>query len=185
MKSILEKNSFFYTSLERSMPQITVNEGKFWKLFITAWQSTQDPGLSISMSVCNQRPFVTANQAQMCNICLLEVQVLTEHPVIGLFCGSAVVEIVMQSHSVPEWIWIKGSYLSQWLPQGERGPHKESKSWWIEILHGGSQFILWFLKIKKFQNFSDRSEIFFCFSTHEKLNKSCSLKFFFCSWKKK
>ena len=31
------------------------------------------------------------------------------------------------NHSVPEWIWIKGSYLSQWLPQGERGPPKESK----------------------------------------------------------
>ena len=41
-------------------------------------------------------------------------------------------------HSVLEWIWIKGSYLSQWLPQGERWPPKESKSWWIEILHGGS-----------------------------------------------
>ena len=43
-------------------------------------------------------------------------------------------------HSVLERIWIKGSYLSQWLPQGERGPPKESKSRWIEILHGGSQF---------------------------------------------
>ena len=64
-------------------------------------------------------------------------------------------------HSVPEWIWIKGSYLSQWLPQGERGPPKESKSRWIEILNGGSQFTLWFLKIKIFQNFSDFSEIFF------------------------
>ena len=41
-------------------------------------------------------------------------------------------------HSVPKRIWIKGSYLSQWLPQGERGPPKESKSRWIEILHGGS-----------------------------------------------
>ena len=38
-------------------------------------------------------------------------------------------------HSVLERIWIKGSYLSQWLPQGERGPPKESKSQWIEILH--------------------------------------------------
>ena len=43
-------------------------------------------------------------------------------------------------HSVLEPISIKGSYLSQWLPQGERGPSKESKSRWIEILHGGSQF---------------------------------------------
>ena len=42
------------------------------------------------------------------------------------------------NHSVLERIWVKGSYLSQWLPQGERGPHKESKSWWIEIFHGGS-----------------------------------------------
>ena len=31
-------------------------------------------------------------------------------------------------HSVLERIWVKGSYLSQWLPQGERGPPKESKS---------------------------------------------------------
>ena len=44
----------------------------------------------------------------------------------------------MKTHSVLEWIWIKGSYLSQWLPQGERGPLKESKSQWIEIFHGGS-----------------------------------------------
>ena len=41
-------------------------------------------------------------------------------------------------HSVLEQIWIKGSYLSQWLPQGEMRPPKESKSWWIEIFHGGS-----------------------------------------------
>ena len=43
-------------------------------------------------------------------------------------------------HSVLERIWIKGSYLSQWLPQGERGPPKESKLRWIEILHGGSHY---------------------------------------------
>ena len=35
-------------------------------------------------------------------------------------------------------IWMKGSYLSQWLPQSERRPPKESKSRWIEILLGGS-----------------------------------------------
>ena len=43
-------------------------------------------------------------------------------------------------HSVLERIWVKGSYLSKRLPQGERGPPKESKSWWIEILHIESQF---------------------------------------------
>ena len=84
-----------------------------------------------------------------------------------------------------ERIWIKGSYLSQWLPQGERGPPKESKSRWIEILHGGSQFTLWFLKIKNFQKFSDHSEIFFCFPIHKKLNKSCSLDKIFLFLKKK
>ena len=31
------------------------------------------------------------------------------------------------SHSALQQIWIKGSYLSQWLPQGESGPPKESK----------------------------------------------------------
>ena len=31
-----EKFFFFYSSLERSMPQNTVNKRKFWKLFITA-----------------------------------------------------------------------------------------------------------------------------------------------------
>ena len=82
----------------------------------------------------------------------------------------------ISKHSVLERIWVKGSNLSQWLPQGERGPPKESKSRWIEILHGGSQFTLWFLKIKIFQKFSDHSEIFFCFTIHKKLNKSCSLK---------
>ena len=88
-------------------------------------------------------------------------------------------------HSVLERIWVKGSYLSKWLPQGERGPPKESKSWWIEILHGGSQFTLWFLKIKIFQNFSDHSEIIFCFTINKKLNKSCSLKKKFLFLKKK
>ena len=87
-------------------------------------------------------------------------------------------------HSVPEWIWIKGSYLSQWQPQGERGPPKGSKSQWIEILHGGSQFTLWFLKIEKFQKFSDRSKNFFCCTIHKKLNKSCSLENFFLFLKK-
>ena len=47
-------------------------------------------------------------------------------------------EVREGEHSVPERIWIKGSYLSQWLPQGERWPPRESKSWCIEILHGGS-----------------------------------------------
>ena len=89
------------------------------------------------------------------------------------------------AHSVLERIWIKGSYLSQWLPQGERGPPKESKSRWIEILHGGSQFTLWFLKIKIFQKISDHSEIFFCFTIHKKLNKSCFLKKNFLFLKKK
>ena len=42
------------------------------------------------------------------------------------------------SHSVLERIWVKGSNLSKWLPQGERGPPKESKSLWIEIIHVGS-----------------------------------------------
>ena len=34
----------------------------------------------------------------------------------------------MAPHSVPEWIWIKGSYLSQWLPQGERGDPLRSQN---------------------------------------------------------
>ena len=36
------------------------------------------------------------------------------------------VHLLKRVHSVLERIWIKGSYLSQWLPQGERGPPKES-----------------------------------------------------------
>ena len=48
--------------------------------------------------------------------------------------------ILEAAHSVLEHIWVKGSNLSKWLPQGERGPPKESKSRWIEILHIGSQF---------------------------------------------
>ena len=79
-------------------------------------------------------------------------------------------------HIVLERIWVKGSYLSQWLPQGEKGPPKESQSLWIEILHIGSQFTLWFLKIKNFQKFSDHSEFFFCPTIHKKLNKSCFLE---------
>ena len=94
------------------------------------------------------------------------------------------VEIQIGKHSVLEWIWVEGSYLSQWLPHSERGPPKESKSLWIEILHIGSQFTLWFLKIKNFQKISDHSEIFFCLTIHKKLNKSCSLENFFLFLKK-
>ena len=77
------------------------------------------------------------------------------------FSSTDLVKLFMLFHSVLERIWIKGSYLSQWLPKGERRPPKESKSRWIEILHGGSQFTLWFLKIKNFQKISDHSEFFF------------------------
>ena len=35
-----------------------------------------------------------------------------------------------------------------------------------------------------FQKFLNRSKFFFGFTIHKKLNKSCSLEFFFCSWKK-
>ena len=52
--------------------------------------------------------------------------------------NETLIQFLKVSHSVLEQIWIKGSYLSQWLPQGERGPPKESKSQWIEILHVGS-----------------------------------------------
>ena len=62
---------------------------------------------------------------------------------------------------------------------------KESKSPWIEILHGGSQFTLWFLKIKLFQKFSDHSEIFFCLTIHKKLNKSYTLDKIYLFLKKK
>ena len=44
----------------------------------------------------------------------------------------------LHSHSVRERIWIEGSDLSQWLPQGERRSPKESKSPWIETFHGES-----------------------------------------------
>ena len=42
-----------------------------------------------------------------------------------------------------------------------------------------------FAKIEKFQKFSDHSKIFFCFTIHKKLNKSCSLENFFLLLKKK
>ena len=52
-------------------------------------------------------------------------------------------------HSVLEWIWIKGSYPSQWLPNGEREPpksknHDELKPRWVPI----------YLMIFENQNFS-------------------------------
>ena len=63
---------------------------------------------------------------------------LTLNP--GIPCVSWKIDISngVQGHSVLEWIWVKGSYLSQWLTQGERGPPKESKLPWIEISHVGS-----------------------------------------------
>ena len=39
-------------------------------------------------------------------------------------------DICVWQHSVLERFWMKGSYLSQWLPQSERRPPKESKSRW-------------------------------------------------------
>ena len=42
-----------------------------------------------------------------------------------------------------------------------------------------------FFKKYFFQTFSDRSKFFFCFTTHKKLNKSCSLDKIFLFLKKK
>ena len=58
---------------------------------------------------------------------------------------------------------------------------ERSEKFWIFFFQ-----ILWskFSK-KKFQKFSDHSEEFFCFTIHKKLNKSCSLEFFFLFLKKK
>ena len=81
-------------------------------------------------------------------------------------------------HSVLERIRIKSSYLSQWLPQGERGPPKESKSRWIEIFHGGCQFILWFLKIKNSKFFGSLWFFFFALQYIKNWTKVVS-------WKKK
>ena len=58
----------------------------------------------------------------------------------------SLLRVQIKRASVLERIWVKGSYLSQWLPQGERGPPKESKSQWIEILHVGSQEQFFFSK---------------------------------------
>ena len=60
-----------------------------------------------------------------------EETLVTEESTKGTFLSEG-------THSVLERIWVQGSYPSQWLPQGERGPPKESKSPWIEIFHGGS-----------------------------------------------
>ena len=84
-------------------------------------------------------------------------------------------------HSVLERIWIKCSYVSQWLPQGERGPSKESKSRWIKILHGGSRFTLWFLKIKIFRI---TPKLFFALQYIKNWTKVVPWNFFFVPEKK-
>ena len=84
-----------------------------------------------------------------------------------------------RNHSVLEQIWVKGSY--QWLPQGERGPPKESKSQWIEILHNGSQFTQWFLKIK---NFRITPKFFFALQYMKNWIKVVPWKMFFFPEKK-
>ena len=84
---------------------------------------------------------VVARKTMLCNTRLLPekyryIRYFLLKEVNHLFLVVFVKELAI--HSVLEWIWIKGSYLSQWLPQGERGPPKESKSRWIEIFHSGS-----------------------------------------------
>ena len=81
--------------------------------------------------------FLRSSQKLTLDCLLISVFLPFLHDVIiKLFCFDLQNYIM---HSVLERNWIKGSYLSQLLPQDERGPPKESKSWWIEIIHGGSQ----------------------------------------------
>ena len=45
-----------------------------------------------------------------------------QHAVFGMEIVAKKTMVSYMYHSLLEWIWIKDSYLSQWLPQGERGP---------------------------------------------------------------
>ena len=63
-------------------------------------------------------------------------------------------------------------------------PHRSKISMNWNPLHW-DPIIPYNFKNKKFQKISDHSEIFFCFSIHKKLNKSCSLDKLFLFLKKK
>ena len=82
-------------------------------------------------------------------------------------------------HSVLEWIWIKGSYLSQWLPQGERDPLRSQNHYELKSSTLGPNLLNDFWKSKIFGSLRN---FFFCFRIHKKLNKSW--KKIFCCRKK-
>ena len=61
--------------------------------------------------------------------------------------------LLLSAHSVLERIWIRGSYLSQWLPQDERDPlrsqnHDELKS--SMVGPNNKNFFKVFFRLKKF-----------------------------------
>ena len=101
-------------------------------------------------------------------------------PNISIFYGliiSNYCHILTPLSKVLERIWIKGSYISQWLPQGERWPLKESKLRWIEIFHGGSQQQIFL------QSFFQKT--FFFSGTKKKFQGTTFVQFFmYCKAKK-
>ena len=77
----------------------------------------------------------------------------------------------------------KEQLLFSFLCIGKQKKNSErSKNFWKKIF---LKIYLAILQKKIFQNFSDRSEIIFCFPIHKKLNKSWSLNKIFLFLKKK
>ena len=87
-------------------------------------------------------------------------------------------------HSVLERIWIKGSYLSQWLPQGERGPLRSQNHDELKSSTVGPNLPYDFWKSKIFKNFRITPKFFFALQYIKNWTKVVPWKKFFCSWKK-
>ena len=86
-------------------------------------------------------------------------------------------------HSVLERIWIKGSYLSQWLPQGERGPLRSQNHDELKSSTVGPNLLNDFWKSKNFKKFRITLKFFFALQYIKNWIKVVPWKIFFCSWK--
>ena len=102
---------------------------------------------------------------------------------LGLHLTSLCPSFICSSTVWPQPIWIKVRTSWQIPLQHQSTYLGGSKSAWIEITPFRLFFEVNFQKLKISKIFGSL-RIFFCFTIHKKLNKSCSLDFFFSVTKK-
>ena len=91
----------------------------------------------------------------------------------------------LSTHSVLERIWIKGSYQSQWLPQGKGDPLRSQNHDKLKSSTVGPNLPYDFWKSKFFTIFRITPKFFFALQYIKNWIRVVPWKKNFCSWKKK